>query len=115
MNAVALKSESEKFCSECGGLINVKAEICPKCGVRQMSAPATSNPVQSTATHSKFAAGMLGIFLGGLGIHKFYLGQGVQGLLYLVFCWTFIPAIIGFIEGLNYLTMSDKLFAERYG
>ena len=63
---------------------------------------------------SRVVAGLLGIFLGGLGIHKFYCGKIAQGVLYLLFFWTFIPAIIGFIEGIWYLTMSDQAFAARY-
>ena len=31
---------------------------------------------------------MLCLFLGGLGIHKFYAGKWFQGLLYVAFCWT---------------------------
>jgi TM2 domain-containing membrane protein YozV len=41
---------------------------------------------------------LLAIFLGGLGAHKFYLNQVGLGVLYLLFCWTGIPAIIGVIE-----------------
>lgn len=59
---------------------------------------------------SKVAAGILGILFGGLGIHKFYLGQIGKGILYLVFCWTFIPGIVGFIEGIIYLCSSDENF-----
>lgn len=111
-----MKRADEKFCSECGSIINAKAEICPKCGVRQMAAPSTSPFGQTTANgKNKVVAGVLGLFLGGLGVHKFYLGKGFQGILYLVFCWTFIPALFGLIEGLNYLLMSEKTFAERYG
>jgi TM2 domain-containing membrane protein YozV len=57
---------------------------------------------------------MLSFFLGGLGIHKFYLGQPGLGLLYAVFCWTFVPMILGAIEGIMFLTMSDATFNERY-
>lgn len=64
---------------------------------------------------SKVTAGVLGILLGGLGAHKFYLGQVGLGILYLLFFWTFIPAIIGLIEGIIYLTMSDEEFARKYG
>jgi TM2 domain-containing membrane protein YozV len=53
--------------------------------------------------------------LGGLGIHKFYLGRIGQGILYLIFFWTFIPAVVGFIEGIIYLTMSDQEFEAKYG
>src|SRR3972149_4052203 len=44
------------------------------------------------------SAVLLALFLGGLGIHKFYMGQIGLGILYLIFCWTYIPAIIAFIE-----------------
>ena len=64
---------------------------------------------------NKPTAALLAIFLGGLGVHKFYLGKGAQGILYLIFCWTFVPAIIALIEGLNYLLMSEETFHRRYG
>lgn len=41
---------------------------------------------------------ILAFFLGGIGIHKFYAGKIGTGILYLVFCWTCIPALIAFIE-----------------
>jgi len=41
---------------------------------------------------------LLALFLGGLGIHKFYMGQTFLGILYLLFSWTGIPSIVGFIE-----------------
>ncbi len=62
----------------------------------------------------KTTAALLAILLGGLGIHKFYLGKGALGLLYLVFCWTFIPAIIGLIEGILLLLMSKQDFDLDY-
>ncbi len=63
---------------------------------------------------NRTTAGLLGIFLGGVGAHKFYLEQNGQGLLYLVFVWTFIPMFLGLIEGLNYFSMSDILFNQKY-
>lgn len=63
---------------------------------------------------NKIVAGVFGIVLGGLGIHKFYLGRFKMGVLYLLFCWTGIPSIVGIIEGVLYLTMSDSEFNERY-
>lgn len=59
---------------------------------------------------SKIAAGLLAIFLGGIGVHKFYLGNIGMGILYLCFCWTGIPAVIGFIEGIIYLCSNDENF-----
>ena len=63
---------------------------------------------------NKWIALILAWLLGGLGAHKFYLGKIGLGILYLVFCWTCIPAIIAFIEVIIYLSMSDEAFAAKY-
>lgn len=83
----------------------------------------------STASGSKdkLAAGLLGIFLGGLGIHKFYLGFTGPGLVFLLvntigwsitwlflFIPNFILFVIGFIEGIIYLTKTDEEFYQTY-
>lgn len=67
----------------------------------------------SWPVRSKIAAGVLGILLGGLGIHKFYLGKVGQGILMMLFCWTGIPGIIGLIQGIIYLTQSDEEFSYK--
>ena len=41
---------------------------------------------------------LLALFLGGLGLHKFYMGKIGLGILFLIFCWTSIPSIIAFFE-----------------
>lgn len=63
---------------------------------------------------SKTTAVVLAFFLGGFGAHRFYLGQSGRGILYLVFCWTFIPAIIAFIDFFCLLLMSDEEFNRKY-
>ena len=108
------KSSDERFCSECGAVIKARAEVCPKCGVRQKSAPNSGMGVAPNGK-SKIAAALLAFFLGSIGAHKFYLGQIGMGLLYLLFCWTFIPAVIAFIEFIILLTMSDEAFNMKYG
>jgi TM2 domain-containing membrane protein YozV len=50
------------------------------------------------------AFAILAIFLGSFGIHRFYAGKVVSGIFYLLFCWTFIPGIIAFVEGIICLT-----------
>ncbi len=87
--------------------------------------PSIVNPAKSSK--DKVAAGLLAIFLGGLGIHKFYLGYTGAGLVYLLtntigfaFTWVFlfIPNIIlgimALIEGIIYLTKTDEEFNETY-
>ena len=62
----------------------------------------------------KRIAAICAIIGGIFGAHKFYLEKFGQGILYFLFSWTFIPAIIGFIEGINYLCMSEELFNYKY-
>lgn len=63
---------------------------------------------------NKVTAGLLAIFLGGFGIHKFYLGRVGWGIVYILLSWTWIPMIIGIIEGIIYISMSDKDFHAKY-
>jgi TM2 domain-containing membrane protein YozV len=41
---------------------------------------------------------LLALFFGWLGIHKFYSGKILWGILYMIFCWTYVPLIISLIE-----------------
>ena len=117
-----------RFCSKCGAstigtaapqmsapvIVNVAAvhpgagAIQPGVGVVQPGAIATVKP------KSKTTAGLLALLLGGAGIHKFYLGSWGWGLIYLVFIWTYVPALLGFIEGIMFLTMSEENFNVKY-
>ncbi len=106
----------KKYCVNCGAEIDERAEICPKCGVRQ---PESTIPYRSSFQneneyihHKRITAGILGILLGGLGIHQFYLHNIGWGILMLIFCWTGIPAIIGLIQGILYLTETDEYFGR---
>lgn len=64
---------------------------------------------------SKNTAGILALFLGGLGAHKFYLDRPGTGIIYLLFCWTFIPAILGLCEALIFFFfMDDREFNNKY-
>lgn len=68
----------------------------------------------------KIAAGICGILLGALGVHKFILGYTKQGLIMLLVTVLtlgfagFITGIIGLIEGIIYLTKSDADFVATY-
>lgn len=73
-------------------------------------------------TKSKVAAGILAIFLGGFGIHKFYLGYTTPGVILLLITlflwWLIFPlvivGVIVLIEGILYLTKTDEEFEEQY-
>lgn len=63
---------------------------------------------------SKSTTVILAFFLGGLGIHRFYLGQTGLGIAYLLFSWTLIPGLIAFIDFIGFLCMSDEKFNRKY-
>jgi TM2 domain-containing membrane protein YozV len=84
-------------------------------------------PAAVSTAPNKVAAGLLGIFLGAFGIHKFYLGFTGPGLVYLLvntvglaITWImlFLPNIVlgvmAFIEGIIYLTRTDEEFEQLY-
>jgi TM2 domain-containing membrane protein YozV/RNA polymerase subunit RPABC4/transcription elongation factor Spt4 len=102
------RSSDQKYCQNCGDLINKQAELCPECGVDQPELR------ESTDSSDQVAAGVLALILGGIGAHKFYQGATKIGLLYLCLFWTFIPAIIAFIEGILILIADDDTYAEKY-
>ena len=118
-------------CMYCGSTFSVKKPEGPKYDNYSESTSASpkvtvnvnvdSNPQQPAyQEHSQYVSKksrmtvvVLAIFLGGLGAHQFYLGKTGLGILYLIFCWTWIPAIIGLIEGIMYLCMSDYEFNRK--
>jgi TM2 domain-containing membrane protein YozV len=62
----------------------------------------------------KTIASILAIFLGGIGVHRFYLNQPGLGFLYLLLSWTFIPVIMAFIDFIVFLSLDQKSFDYKY-
>ncbi len=121
-------SANKKYCQHCGEQIDKNCVICPKCGKQvanlaqppqQGAAPVVINNNASSSSSSsannnvpasgayyppgkkpvnKLVYCLLALFVGGFGIHKFYAGKVGMGILYIIFCWTGIPAVIAFIE-----------------
>ena len=102
-----------RHCSECGCEINLKAEICPHCGVRVSPLPGTTR-----GGRSKIAAALLALFLGVAGAHKFYLGNAKMGIIYILISLTAVGLIITLIlsiyDFIILLTMSDADFTMKY-
>jgi TM2 domain-containing membrane protein YozV len=77
-------------------------------------------PSNSNDASKKIAAGVCGILLGALGVHKFVLGYTKEGIIMLcvslLTCGVASPimGIIGLIEGIIYLTKSDEEFIATY-
>jgi TM2 domain-containing membrane protein YozV len=78
---------------------------------------AWNQPQHNRQDNKKIAAGLLAILLGPLAIHKFFLGYTTEGIIWLVIslctCGT-VTTLLGFIEGIIYLTKSDEEFYQTY-
>lgn len=84
----------QNFCAVCGAPIQPGASVCAQCG-------AATQYAMTGQRKSKMAAGLLGIFLGGFGVHNFYLGYTGKGVAQIILnCFCGIGAIWGFIEGI---------------
>ncbi|MDD6236278.1 MAG: TM2 domain-containing protein [Clostridiales bacterium] len=126
------------FCPQCGANVADGTQVCPQCGaqlaVQQPQQPQQPVPPVQQAPQgvpyqqapmpgpapvpptyqpkSKMAAGLLGIFLGGFGVHNFYLGYTgkavAQLLITLLTCGfgSVISGVWGLIEGIMILTGS---------
>ena len=92
-----------KYCHECGENINLKAEICPKCGVRQADSPKPKSKPKPKVNSGENKDGVitlvLCLFFGYLGVHRFFsghIGIGIVQLLTAGGCgiWTLIDLIM---------------------
>ena len=124
-------------CPFCAEQISVRAKKCRHCGetldvtlrsaqealrvsersgnVYMNAAVAPAAQGYSRTVKSRGVAIALALLLGGIGAHKFYLDRPGQGIIYLLLCWTFIPAVIAFFEGIVYALSNDAAFHTKYG
>lgn len=93
-----------RFCSQCGAEIPEGASFCPKCGAASSPVVATVTEAPKAPTNpnvspkSRGIAILLCIFVGGLGIHRFYVGKTGTGVLWLLTAGLFgIGALIDLI------------------
>jgi len=133
------------FCYQCGAQADPNTAACSRCGVALYSAPGAAPGVYPGAVppagypppapfpggypgvplnplKSKLVAGLLGIFVGGFGVHRFYLGYNTIGIVQIlvtvvggiVTCglgWI-AGAIWGLVEGILILTGSINRDAQ---
>lgn len=116
------------FCTKCGAQNVDAAQTCAQCqaplpviGGYQPTPPPMPMYGESpqdlkAGADKKMVAGLCGILVGGLGIHKFILGYTNEGIIQIVIsvltCG--LGGIVGLIEGIIYLTKSDEEFVRTY-
>ena len=91
------------YCRGCGKEIHETAQNCPLCGAPQFN----------VGDRNRLAAALLAACLGSFGMHRFYLGKW-WGIFYLLLCWTGIPALIGFIEAIVFLSSDQRQWDMKY-
>ena len=122
------------FCTKCGTQNDDYSQSCSKCqaplptigGYQPIQPPAPIYGQQAMqdwkqmGADKKIAAGICGILIGSLGIHKFVLGYQREGVIMLLVslltCGLGAPimSIIGIVEGVMYLTKPDEEFVRTY-
>ena len=120
-----------RYCTKCGAINDDTAQFCSNCQAVLTPVSTGYQPLQSIDPHAltdwksmgadkKVPAGILGILLGSLGIHKFILGYTTEGVIMLLVtvlsCFVLSPVthIIGIVERIVYLTKSDEEFVRTY-
>lgn len=96
-------------CPYCKEDIQELAVKCKHCG----SMLNTLHNQPSSQEKSKIGVGLLALLLGGLGIHKFYLGSWGWGIVYIVFVFTYIPSIVALVEAIRYFTLDEDDFQQK--
>jgi TM2 domain-containing membrane protein YozV len=77
------------------------------------SQPTGSPPPFDPANSKRTIAGLLAIFLGAYGVHRFYLGDTKGGVIRILCCFSAF-GVISIIEGIMYLMKTDEQFYQEY-
>ena len=93
------------FCRQCGSQMSVEQRVCTNCGAS----------IVVGGGRSKVVAGFLAFFLGGFGIHRFYLGQW-WGIFYIPFYFLFfLSSLVSLVEAIYFWACSKERWDEKYG
>ncbi len=114
-------SDNAQFCQTCQAALPVLDNVYqpPQTPATSYAAPPATN-WQAMGADKKMVAGVCGILIGALGVHKFILGYTTEGIIMLLVTvltcgfGAIITSIIGLVEGIIYLTKSDEDFVRQY-
>ncbi len=113
-----------KYCANCGGELMPNAIACMKCGVAVDYGVSSTQKKANAIANGKFdgwcpadkdktVAILLAFFLGGIGIHNFYLGETKKGVFKLCLCWCGVGGILALIDFVKMLIGSYKYNPDK--
>lgn len=113
----SFKGYGHNFCQACGQATAPQAVFCSRCGALLTTVPGSAGPQAPVGFRpkSRLAAGLLGIFLGGLGIHNFYLGNTGRGVaqIFVTLFTCGAGSLWGFIEGI--MILAGSINTDAFG
>lgn len=111
------------YCKDCGKDIG-NGMYCTNCGSGMANVPIQNQQIYGAQIHNpqmhnmqfygpkrkvnKIAFGMLALFGGMMGLHRFYSGKNRSGVAYILLFWTLVPSLLSFAEGIIALTKEDN-------
>ncbi len=96
------------WCGACGArLLDPGAETCPRCEAAVPTAGARPRKGRITAA-------VIAFLFGGLGAHRFYLGESGLGTAYLLTSWTLVPSVLALVDFVRLIATTDAAFEARY-
>lgn len=94
-------------CAQCGTSNSLFVLRCQGCGTTLTSVRVAATP------RSRGTAALLAVLGGFIGAQYFYMGRRILGISCVVLCWTGYPALVGFLDMLRLLSISDAEFQQQ--
>ncbi len=106
-NPIKKQWAARGYCADCEGMGATGYSVQPAPGASQV-------PMYHGFKKNRSVSVGLALVFGGIGAHKFYLEKPGKGVLYMLFCWTGIPSIVGLFEAAKYIRMDEEEFHRRF-
>lgn len=104
------KGSDQKYCENCGAIIDRKAVVCPYCGVQVGSLVCARPRKEGSSEKSRLVAFILVWFLGVFGVHRFYVGRIGSGIL-----WLLTGGLAGIGALIDIIMIATGKFKDREG
>ena len=103
------------YCSNCGNALDPNAVVCLKCGVAVQKTTPTASPINKLNGQDKITMALVCLFLGGIGIHNFMMGETKKGVTKIILAFCFgLGGILALIDLIKILTDKYEANPEKF-